>query len=158
MPRFALLCLESQGGVMSATHSYTPCLASLCIHLLPIFLRTMFSRFGTVSQPSGSLTQFFQHWHLTPSVCRTPCSGLLSFRSAESWMLHTHPPIWLQLCSPTWLKMLLPTPNDSGLLSRAVDLSHLTRRDDPFLSCLHPRACLPEVCVLNPVSPLLVLD
>ena len=34
-------------------------------------------------------------------------------------MLHAHPPIWLQLCSPSWLKMLHPTPNDSRLLSRA---------------------------------------
>ena len=37
-------------------------------------LRTMVSRFGIVSQPSGSLAQFFQHWHLTPSVCCTPGS------------------------------------------------------------------------------------
>ena len=37
------------------------------------------SRFGIVSQPSGTLAQFFQHWHFTPSVCHSPCSGLLSF-------------------------------------------------------------------------------
>ena len=33
------------------------------------------------------------------------------------------------------------------------------KRDDPSLSCLHPRACLPEVCAHDPfVTPLRDLD
>ena len=48
--------------------------------------------------------------------------------------------------------MLPPTPNDSRLLSRVVDLSRLSKRDDPSLSYLHPRACVPEVCVPDPLS------
>ena len=52
---------------------------------------------------------------------------------------------------PEGAEMLLPFPNDSRLLSRVVDLSRLTRRDDPSLSWLHPRAWLPEAC-LDPLS------
>ena len=53
--------------------------------------------------------------------------------------------------------MLLPTPDDSRLLSRAVDLSHLTRWSFPLQSS---PSCQPAwgLCTWSTVSPLRVLD
>ena len=42
--------LASQGGVLSATHNFALCLATLCKHVPPKLLRTMISRFGIHSE------------------------------------------------------------------------------------------------------------
>ena len=67
-------------------------------------------------------------------------------------MLHTHSPIWLRLCFPDMADNAAPDSKRFKTVFTCCGSVHLTRRDDPSLSCLHPRACLTEVCVPDPLS------
>ena len=100
------------------------------------------------SIPSASALDAFRVLHTGFLTALMLISRVLSVGQNFS---HTLTNLASTLFSPTWLKMLHPTPNDSRLLSLVLDL-RLTRRDHPSLSCLHPRACLPEACVPDPLS------
>ena len=124
-------------------------------------LRTMISRSGFV------LSTSYLACSIPPALTRDPF-GVLHTRFLTASLFDQPSPVSYFDClernhqttkppstpsSETWLRILLPAPNDSRLLSHGCGTAALAYEEMvPSHLWFHLRACLPEVCAHGPTS------